>query len=250
MKTCNTCGQTKPTSAFFVNRQTKDGLQVRCKECHRAVVQRMYDRDHAGIVRAARDAGLMKTCSKCGLQKSVNDFFTHKAMTDGFRPDCKACLSKKLRERYERDKPAILAAQYDYNRRNADAVKKMHQKAHRRRSQDPEWLARAREKAREWDRTHPESRALNQERRRARLASAPINDLTRKQWEAIKVAFGNRCAYCGISAKRLHVEHVIPLARGGCHTARNIVPSCGPCNARKGVGPPLPFHVIPTAFVS
>jgi 5-methylcytosine-specific restriction endonuclease McrA len=29
------------------------------------------------------------------------------------------------------------------------------------------------------------------------------------------------------------MEHMTPLARGGRHTAANVIPSCQPCNARK-----------------
>lgn len=192
----------------------------------------------------------MKTCTQCGLQKPVTDFFTHKATTDGFRPDCKSCLTVKQRAHYENSKSEILERQRTYTSRNADAIKQAHQRAHQRRSQNPEWLEQKRAKAREWDRSHPEQRALNQQRRLARLAAAPVNDFTRAQWQAIKAAFRNRCAYCGIEARRLCVEHVIPLSRGGPHTARNIVPACVPCNTRKGNGPPLPFHVIPIAFVA
>ena len=194
--------------------------------------------------------GLKKTCSQCGETKSVSEFFTHKGMKDGFRPNCKACLLLTQRARYDLDKPKILEWQKQYAQTNADAVRVMHQKAHRRRSQDPEWLEQKRAKAREYDRSHPEQRALTQQRRLARLAAAPVNDFTQAQWHAIKAAFGNRCAYCGIDSRRLCMEHVIPLSHGGPHTARNIVPSCWPCNTRKGSGPPLPFHVIPTSFVT
>jgi 5-methylcytosine-specific restriction endonuclease McrA len=75
---------------------------------------------------------------------------------------------------------------------------------------------------------------INVERRRARKASAPVNDLTAAQWKEIKARFGHRCAYCGVKPKTLTQDHITPLSQGGSHTASNIVPACITCNAKKG----------------
>lgn len=64
-------------------------------------------------------------------------------------------------------------------------------------------------------------------------------DLTVDQWLAIVAAYGGRCAYCGERPEALDQEHVIPLSMGGGHTASNVVPSCRPCNLKKGSGMPL-----------
>jgi 5-methylcytosine-specific restriction endonuclease McrA len=75
--------------------------------------------------------------------------------------------------------------------------------------------------------------AINVERRRARKAAAPRNDLTATQWKEIKAAYGNRCVYCGKRSKKLTQDHIVPLSKGGSHTAGNIVPACRPCNGKK-----------------
>lgn len=43
-----------------------------------------------------------------------------------------------------------------------------------------------------------------------------------------------RCFYCStpLSAER-HLEHKVPLARGGAHALENVCWSCPPCNLRK-----------------
>lgn len=74
---------------------------------------------------------------------------------------------------------------------------------------------------------------------------APVSDLTGAQWSALKRAYRQRCAYCGLSPKSLAKDHVVPLSRGGWHSAINIVPACGSCNSRKHVGPALPVVVLP-----
>ncbi len=43
---------------------------------------------------------------------------------------------------------------------------------------------------------------------------------------------GHRCRYCGERAT--HVDHVVPLARGGGDHEANLVASCARCNLKKG----------------
>ncbi|WP_227751056.1 HNH endonuclease signature motif containing protein [Microbacterium sp. R1] len=45
--------------------------------------------------------------------------------------------------------------------------------------------------------------------------------------------FGGRCAYCGVVAVALTMDHVVPIVRGGTHSAGNIVPACMSCNVHK-----------------
>jgi 5-methylcytosine-specific restriction endonuclease McrA len=45
---------------------------------------------------------------------------------------------------------------------------------------------------------------------------------------------GWRCVYCGTTAGRLTLDHVVPRSRGGDSVWENVVTSCAPCNLRKG----------------
>lgn len=89
-----------------------------------------------------------------------------------------------------------------------------------------------------WSQANPELVRARNSRRRARELGAEVNDLTRQQWDAIKAAFGQKCAYCGLKTRGLTQDHVIPLSKGGNHTASNVVPACKSCNCKKNVGPP------------
>lgn len=45
-----------------------------------------------------------------------------------------------------------------------------------------------------------------------------------------------RCAYCDILllGKRVHIDHILPLSRGGRHCVENLCASCETCNISKG----------------
>lgn len=43
------------------------------------------------------------------------------------------------------------------------------------------------------------------------------------------------CRSCGVTAgdRKLHLDHITPLTRGGTHELANLQLLCGPCNSRK-----------------
>lgn len=104
--------------------------------------------------------------------------------------------------------------------------------------------ARTRAEARE---RLAESRKHSYHRRRARLAANGVSDLSRDEWDSIKRAWDWRCAYCGAQPERLTLDHLLPVARGGAHTASNVVPACKSCNSSKGARRPTGFAVQPDA---
>jgi 5-methylcytosine-specific restriction endonuclease McrA len=145
-------------------------------------------------------------CPRCQTDKPSTDFYHCGSTKNGYRNECKSCDSKTV-VKYEQ--------------------------AH---------LAETRHKRKAKWRRSPQIRitkaAINR-RRRAALSHAPINDFDGPQWESMKEQYGHRCVYCDRKMQRLTQDHIVPLSKGGAHTARNIVPACRSCNAKKGVGLPL-----------
>jgi 5-methylcytosine-specific restriction endonuclease McrA len=66
---------------------------------------------------------------------------------------------------------------------------------------------------------------------------------------AIKLAAlrdcGRRCVYCAapLEYARATLDHVHPLAKGGTHTAGNVVAACPPCNRLKADMLPAEFFL-------
>lgn len=80
-------------------------------------------------------------------------------------------------------------------------------------------------------------------KRRYRKRGATIRDgpAAVKRLESLSVL---NCFYCGkvITDEAWHVEHLTPIARGGEHSAANVVPSCSSCNLSKG-------KLLPNEFI-
>lgn len=130
-----------------------------------------------------------------------------------------------------------------YKKRKPDVAKKhwrlwveRHPEENRRRVR--EWrdanIERARKKGRENFRAHPEVYAKGRARRRALFASAVCDDVTRLALDQLMVSQCGRCAYCDRQLDCvIHLDHRIPLSRGGRHEMANVCWSCERCNRRK-----------------
>jgi 5-methylcytosine-specific restriction endonuclease McrA len=83
--------------------------------------------------------------------------------------------------------------------------------------------------------TSPELRLYTRQkskRRKAQMRDSVAIQVSGKEVRARFAEFDHRCAYCGAGGD-LHIEHVVPISRGGGHALGNIVPACESCNYSK-----------------
>jgi predicted nucleic acid-binding Zn ribbon protein len=89
---------------------------------------------------------------------------------------------------------------------------------------------------RDWSRRNPARyqtiKAAARVRRHYRLATSP--GVSPRDWQRTLNRFQGRCAYCNNPTPLPHMDHVIPLARGGLHQIGNVLPACPDCNMHKG----------------
>ena len=118
-----------------------------------------------------------------------------------------------------------------YRQRHAEAI------SERRRIKRAENPEPNRQRVREWAQANPDrARALSartQQRRRARKAHVVSGPWTRDQ---VWLRDEGRCWICGgpLSPENWHVDHVIPISRGGPDTFENVRAAHPACNIRKG----------------
>lgn len=94
-----------------------------------------------------------------------------------------------------------------------------------------------------WVKENPERVAVTDHKRRA-LKLGVGATLTAEQWETIQAAHLWCCAYCGADTGvvGLHMDHVVPLSKGGRHDSTNVVPSCPSCNLSKSAKDMAEWH--------
>lgn len=148
------------------------------------------------------------------------------------------------RARYLRKREEILAQVKDYYAAHSEEVRARVARHLDEKRQDPQWVAKERERARQkWHKASEKQKEAwrrRGQRRQSRKNLQRVGEVSAADWDAILRIWDHSCAYCG---KRLEynehgnlivdIEHIIPISRGGPHSIGNLVPSCEGCNHRK-----------------
>lgn len=161
-----------------------------------------------------------RTCCKCGYWVPLTDY-------PKGRYRCRPCNNEDQRERsrQEADKRKAYRQLPHVKARMADASRRW-------RDANPDrYTAQNRRNNRKFAVLHADQRQYIKNKRRARTLAAP-GSYTRQEWEALCAKYDNRCLCCK-QQKRLTIDHVIPLARGGSNSIDNLQPLCRLCNSRK-----------------
>ena len=93
-----------------------------------------------------------------------------------------------------------------------------------------------------WYKAHPEaSRRLAHSKRARKKANG--GKLSPGIESRLLVFQKNRCAICRVSLKKTghHLDHIVPLARGGKNEDRNTQVTCPTCNMKKHTKDPIQF---------
>lgn len=89
------------------------------------------------------------------------------------------------------------------------------------------------ERARKYSRESAEVNAARRARRRARERGAESRVVGGRDIARIKARQHGRCYYCAGTTVEMHVDHVVPLSRGGRNAIGNLVLACASCNLSK-----------------
>ena len=99
------------------------------------------------------------------------------------------------------------------------------------------WREKNKEKSaqqgRSWSKRNKDKANAKTHARRARKINAPGNGVSAEQENQLKKDYCGICPYCG-KAKKLELEHIIPLYKGGAHDVENVTVACKSCNSEKG----------------
>lgn len=176
----------------------------------------------------------MKKCKKCGLTKSISEYYKNSTYLDGTDSTCKSC-----KQEYQ-------SMWREGNREEHRAYSKSYYQDHReeRIKYYSNWQLsnkdRIRNNSNTWRRNNPERmkvrRKLENARRRALIVNAD-GDFTMDEWLDLKDHYGNSCLACGRSEPEIKItpDHVVPLKKGGSNSIDNIQPLCWGCNASKRI---------------
>jgi len=192
----------------------------------------------------------MKQCSMCGQMKVAAEFSKRSSAADGLQNNCKPCAKAYSRRIYGEKHEERLDYRHRYYIKNAD-LERGRRRDYYARNEDRERAYRQRDDVREyqrqWREQNPdrwrETLARHSQKRRAVELSAVCGQHPGCKRISRRVVWGRDEGHCRIKLlcdgvfvpfKELHLDHVIPLSKGGLHCYCNLQTGCAPCNMAKG----------------
>jgi 5-methylcytosine-specific restriction endonuclease McrA len=173
-----------------------------------------------------------KRCTKCEETKPVAEFYKQSDSRDGLTVHCRECRKAKVRERSERDAERISVLRKAlYHKDPSKFI-----------ARTAEWCKKNPEKARANARRYSATehglkiKLAARHRRLARLAGVFVAESVLVTPEWFQSVIGKQrglCYYCW-EPRKLEIEHIVPISRGGLHIRENIVAACATCNRSKG----------------
>ena len=156
----------------------------------------------------------LKRCTKCGENKpNTNEYFAFSNKSKGIlRPSCKVC-DKKHREK---NKDKMKEYNKNYYENNKDKIKGYSKEYHKK----------------YYEHNKDKRKGYTHKRRSLKLGNG--GSYTKAQWLDTLEYFDYKCAYTGECIKHsCHVEHIVPISKGGTSYIWNLVPSTASANLSK-----------------
>jgi len=205
-KTCAKCVETKPNHDFNKSKVNEDGLHSYCRNCAKLACKawrsanqekkNIYKKDWAAS-NPEKIALMNRTYYQANRKKSADYGKIYRAANIERIADYK--------KGYRKANIGKLKSYYLENFESLSAKQKAYRAA------------------------HPEKSKLAKLRRRARKMDNSVFDVTNKELAKL---YASPCFYCGNPSQ--HIDHVVPLSRGGTHSIGNLVGACAGCNLGKG----------------
>jgi hypothetical protein len=167
-----------------------------------------------------------KVCAKCKKRKRASSFNKSRRGKFGLNSYCRVCDAANKREWYTRNKKHVLQKVRDWQKQNPERFAE-NQRRHKER-----YKGRYSEYHKGWRAENRDKCRLKKHRYYSRL-KRQLGDVSPDIVERLFVEQEGSCFYCNRELQDYHLEHKVPISRGGLHDDDNLCLSCPTCNLRK-----------------
>ncbi len=226
--TCKKCINLKSLEYSKKNRAKKLASQKKYRDSHKEELRQKdieYNKKNPHIRR-----DYYQRTKEANKESRKQYYLDNKDRFRQFILDNRELVAERRRKTRLRNIDYIKKWSKEYNNRNKEHIKIRDKK----RNQTPEGKIKR--------------RVYNNKRRAMKLEldDGTINDISLNK---LKIKQNNKCYHCGCELKfdenrQVHLDHFIPLSKGGLHSINNVVWSCQTCNAVKGARLPDTFLLV------
>ena len=255
LKYCGKCRTEKDITLFSKDTSTKDGLQFQCKDCDKQYRQEHKEHLKDLITRWGKEhpeklQGYQKKHKKHKktkphrkktreerLEQKRNHYQTTKEKTKAQRKHYRETHKPEQKEWMKKWRVLRKKELKEYQQRyHKEHPEKIYQRTKRYREKNRDKiLAWGRQDRKDFPDRYRDFAA----RRYAKKKNATIAKFSLSNWIKSQMFYPEpkpfKCYLCGkrISKSGMHIEHRVPLDRGGPHAPHNLGISCPTCNFRK-----------------
>jgi len=187
-----------------------------------------------------------KCCSKCKINKVISEFSKDRSRKDGIRVTCKQCDSLRLKIYNNKNKDRNIERRKIYTINNKEKISlraKSYQIANKEKI--TELRRKNKDKLKEYNKIYSQTQARKISSKNYKYKRRSITkqgDATTQQ--ILKLQKNAKVCYwckCSLKNVKVHIDHYVPLSKGGEHTLSNLVVSCQSCNLTKSAKDPIQF---------
>lgn len=164
-----------------------------------------------------------KICKNCNLEIDISLFYKNKQNLDGLGSYCKDCTKARSAKWKLENKERHYQQSINWRAANPE----------RKRISDTKWRKANKDKikksANKYQTSHPERQSDFYHKRKALKLKNGVFEISKK---FLKNLYSSPCNCCGKYGD-IHMDHIIPLSRGGRHSEGNLQPLCSKCNLSK-----------------
>lgn len=183
----------------------------------------------------------MKTCTTCKNTKPFSEFNKDRQKKDGLNPRCKTCS----RAWHHKNKSRVREYQKQYYSKTVEYHSEK-AKRYRDRNRDSlilasrRWHRENRDRAQEYRQKRLDAYRAYAQNRRARIKGNGGTH-TQDEIKTILTMQRGKCAICLSELSDYHVDHIIPIAKGGTNDRYNLQVLCPGCNFSKNDSDPIEY---------
>ena len=235
-KVCTKCKEEKSLDSFYKDSYSASGRRSCCSTCDKQRYRDNKERlnqalriKNKAFEQSDEFHTIRRICTSCGIEKSLIAYNRKVTGVYGRSMKCKVCSSISHKQYVNKNVEVLREYRKEWYKKNREVVL----------AKRVQYVKDNPEKIKAWRVNNPEKAAEADRRSRAKRKQAEVGFVHPDAKQIFLQIQRDCCGICWEPIEEeyphpdIHLEHIVPLSRGGIHDMSNLQVAHGRCNDRK-----------------